>query len=77
MVEYFKSSEKFSNTKLPVDFHIWNQSRTALHTHDYCEIFLVMRGPVRYSINGQMLTLKKNTLSFVRPNDTHQFLPST
>ena len=55
---------------------MWNQPRTALHNHDYCEIFLITQGTVHYLINGEKIILEKNTLSFVRPSDTHQFLPS-
>ena len=76
MIERYRSSREFSHGKLDVDFHVWNHTRTALHTHDYCEIFLVTKGPLSYLINDMQYELPQNTLSFVRPNDVHQFLLS-
>lgn len=78
MIERYTSSREFSHNNLDVDFHVWNHryGRTTLHTHDYCEIFLVTKGPLAYLVNGGQYELPQNTLSFVRPNDAHQFLLS-
>ena len=47
--------------------------RTFLHTHDFCEIFLITEGEVYQYINGKEQLIQKNKLCFVRPEDVHQF----
>lgn len=72
-VEHFKYYDKFSDPKREIDFHLWNLPYTALHNHDYFEIFLVTKGPIRYICNGREYTLQKQSLVFVSPEDVHQF----
>ena len=45
--------------------------RTCMHTHDYYEVFLTVKGESGHWVNGQQQTLKEGTLVFIRPTDTH------
>ena len=63
----------FLNPSWGINFNFWNLPLTALHDHNYFEIFLVTKGPLLYFCNGQEYLLKKQTLVFVRPQDVHQF----
>jgi AraC family cel operon transcriptional repressor len=42
------------------------------HDHDYFEVFLVESGQVQNWINGQMQTLDRGDLLFLRPRDLHR-----
>ena len=76
-VELFEKISSFDNKNDDLDFHIWNYLETSLHAHkDYYELFLVTKGPIKYSINGEMLTLKTMDMSIVRPSDKHRFFSS-
>ncbi|THF84162.1 AraC family transcriptional regulator [Cohnella fermenti] len=46
---------------------------TPMHTHDFCEIFLVVEGSVVHCVNGARQTLEANTLVFVRDTDVHGY----
>ncbi len=53
---------------------VWgNTEKFQLHNHDYYEIFLTLADNVAHLANGKKFTLKKNTLVFIRQNDTHFF----
>ena len=43
------------------------------HTHNYCEIILIIDGELIHHINSQTLTLKKTNLCFIREDDVHKF----
>ena len=45
-----------------------------LHYHDYYEIFLMISGSAVHLVNGKRQSLQKNSLIFVRPEDTHTYL---
>ena len=45
-----------------------------LHYHDYYEIFLMISGSAVHLVNGKRQNLQKNSLIFVRPEDTHTYL---
>ena len=76
-IELFEKNLSFDDKNSDLDFHIWKYLETSLHAHkDYYELFLVTKGPIEYSINGKMLTLKTMDLSIVRPSDKHRFFPS-
>lgn len=45
-----------------------------LHYHDYYEIFLMISGSAVHLVNGKRQNLQKNSLFFVRPEDTHTYL---
>lgn len=46
----------------------------ALHTHDYYELFLVVRGPVKHFINDKTTHLERGTLLLIRATDVHQVI---
>ena len=41
------------------------------HTHDYCEIFLTLKGDVIHVVNGQKQILAEGSLIFIRDTDYH------
>lgn len=43
------------------------------HMHTYCEMILFISGDVRYNIDGNIYTPRKNELMFI-PKDTYHFL---
>jgi AraC family cel operon transcriptional repressor len=76
-IELLQKSSSFDDKNSDFDFHIWKYLETPFHTHkDYYELFLVIKGPIQYYINGEMVTLKTMDMSIVRPADKHRFFPS-
>ena len=59
--DWFHFSQKVLTTKRP----------SSLHTHDYYEVFLVVRGAVDHWLTGRVDRLEKGDLVFVRPHDAH------
>ncbi len=45
------------------------------HYHDYCEIFLVLEGAAQHRINGRIVHLSQRDIVFIRPKDTHNYIP--
>lgn len=43
------------------------------HTHDYFELFLVSSGFAYHLVNGASQLIKKGTLVFIRPEDSHYY----
>lgn len=54
-------------TRLPAGF------RTALHTHDFPELFLVTRGRGLHHWNGRTQQLARGSFAFVRAPDRHRY----
>lgn len=50
-----------------------DREKTFLHTHDFCELFLVTEGSLLHLINGREVPLPTNALCLVYPQDVHQF----
>jgi|SRR6056297_2683781 len=48
------------------------QLKTA-HTHDYFELFLVSSGFAYHLVNGASQLIRKGTLVFIRPEDSHYY----
>lgn len=46
---------------------------SALHDHDYYEIFLTLSDKIHHQINGTDQTLPKGSLLFIRKNDMHYY----
>ncbi|MBR6726967.1 MAG: helix-turn-helix domain-containing protein [Clostridia bacterium] len=44
------------------------------HYHDYYEIFLLLDGEAVHCVNGEQIPLKRGTLVFIRPADTHDYV---
>ncbi|RXZ80446.1 AraC family transcriptional regulator [Paenibacillaceae bacterium] len=42
-----------------------------MHTHDFFELFLILKGSVFHIINGHRQLLQENTLVFIRDRDVH------
>ncbi|MBO9606175.1 MAG: helix-turn-helix domain-containing protein [Paenibacillaceae bacterium] len=47
------------------------RNTTGRHTHDFFELFLIIRGSVMHCINGAKIRLAENTLVFIRDRDIH------
>lgn len=43
------------------------------HTHNYWEIFIVIKGSSKQTINNTQLILEQNNMMLIRPNDIHKF----
>ena len=43
------------------------------HSHDYFELFLVNHGTARHLVNGAVQFLKRGSVVFIRPEDTHSY----
>lgn len=46
---------------------------TELHSHDFWEFFIVVKGVVNHNLNSSSVILDENSLVFIRPDDTHCF----
>lgn len=44
-----------------------------LHSHDFYEIFFLIRGEMLHNVGGMCQHLKKGDAVFIRPNDAHSF----
>lgn len=67
--------DSFLTPNQPINFHFWNKGKVELHSHEYFEIFLVTKGRVLHTYNGQASVLKAGTLFVMRPGDVHSFTP--
>lgn len=45
------------------------------HTHNFYEIFLLINGKINHIINGHRMILIEGSMTFIRPQDVHQFNP--
>ncbi len=43
------------------------------HTHDFFEIFLILKGSVVHCVNGKKQLLEENSLVFIREKDVHYY----
>lgn len=46
-----------------------------LHTHEFFEIFLVIEGEIRHTVNDQQEILRTGSMAFIRPDDAHYYQP--
>lgn len=53
------------------------QDTTGVHTHDFFELFLILKGSVVHVINGSRQLLQENTLVFIRDRDVHSYEQTT
>ncbi|MBE5746667.1 MAG: helix-turn-helix domain-containing protein [Clostridiales bacterium] len=52
-------------------FHISYQAYPFLHSHDYWEFMVVLKGTIIHKINGKVEELPQNSLCLIRPQDVH------
>ncbi len=73
MSEQFKAKDVFN--EIPILFQILSYAKVTgkNHYHNYYEFFLVKKGSIIHLINNQIQNLTENSLTFIRPNDTHYF----
>ena len=77
----FKMKEMILKTKDLIDpeteihyaYHKSLKEITALHTHDFFEIFLITKGKAIHIINGTEEIINEGTLIFIRPPDKHHY----
>lgn len=56
---------------------VWGHNENfKMHYHDYYEIFLTLSDNVVHFVNDEKFILKKNTLVFIRKDDTHYYSKS-
>jgi AraC family cel operon transcriptional repressor len=46
---------------------------TSSHTHEFCEILLIVSGKIKHLVNGEEQELEEGSLVFIRPSDAHSF----
>lgn len=54
-----------------VSFHWWNATATSLHSHNFCEFFIITTGEAVHKLNGESALLERGTMHFIRPEDEH------
>lgn len=54
--------------------HLINEYDDFYHTHTYIEIFYVIDGTIKHSLNGVVSTLRPGDVYLLRPGDIHCFL---
>jgi AraC family transcriptional regulator, dual regulator of chb operon len=54
-------------------FHRSLKDITAIHTHNFFELFVIVRGELLHTVNGRTQTLSTGTLMFMRPRDVHYY----
>ena len=57
----------------PLHFHFYNKATTPLHSHDYYEIFIIIKGTVTHTFDGVCEELEAGTLGLICPQEEHQF----
>lgn len=55
-----------------INYHYISEG-TALHSHDFAEIFIVLSGSISHYVNGEKQMLEAGSLVFIRPSDFHRF----
>jgi len=55
-------------------YHTLTSDATALHTHEFAEIFLIISGKIKHLVNGECRELQTGALVFIRPADIHGFV---
>lgn len=66
---YCKNNKVLNNHG--VSFHWWSAASTSLHSHDFCEIFIITDGEALHELNGEKVILGKGTVHFIKPTDVH------
>lgn len=60
-------------TEIHYAFHKSLKSITTIHSHNFYEIFLIVKGEVLHLINDRMQKISEGTLAFIRPTDIHSY----
>ncbi len=63
-------------TEFHYAFHTSFRDITAIHTHNFFELFVIVRGEVLHTVNARSHLLTEGTLVFMRPSDIHCYQPS-
>ncbi len=58
-----------------INYHSLTTEGTSAHTHEFCEILLILSGKIGHWVNGEIHELISGTLVFIRPSDVHRFEP--
>lgn len=62
-----------SETEIHYAFHKSLKSITSIHSHNFYELFLIVKGEVLHLINDKVQKLNEGTLVFIRPSDIHSY----
>ncbi len=57
-------------------FHKSFSDITVVHTHNFYELFVILKGEVLHSVNTETHLLSEGALVFIRPQDIHCYQPS-
>ena len=71
--------EKAQSESVPgggnINYHVIPANGTMPHSHEFPEVILILRGRIIHQVNGERRELEAGSLLFIRPSDTHAFLP--
>ena len=71
--------EKVQSESVPsggnINYHAIPANGTMPHSHEFPEVILILRGRIIHQVNGERRELEAGSLLFIRPSDTHSFLP--
>lgn len=61
----------FQHPESLIDYHIWCESTTTFHSHDFYELFIVLEGSLQHYIGNKKEELRQGMFRFVRPQEAH------
>ena len=69
------SAERFVDMRTEISYRIVDSrtERFTEHTHDYAELFIMLAGSAKHTVNDVTSTLKCGDVVFVRPSDVHRY----
>lgn len=56
------------------DLILVRNESTTLHSHDFYELFVILKGNFRHSYNGKIEILKEGQFKIINPEDEHYFI---
>ena len=77
MIPKLLTAERFVDMRTEIMYRYVHSSTEYFrpHYHDYCEVFVVMEGAAQHLINGRIVHLSQRDIVWIRPQDTHDYIP--
>jgi len=72
LIQKEKSPKSYTLRTGDINYHYISEG-TALHSHGFAEIFIVLSGSISHYVNGEKQVLDAGSLVFIRPSDFHRF----
>lgn len=69
-----KNANKLNiENQLEVEFYSVANDQINEHSHEYFEIFMILKSSTQHFLNGKSQLLKEGDISLIRPGETHYF----